>query len=110
MVRLMVYLILGVLCWMPVLAIAEANTYTVVLKDHTFTPNEIKIPANQKVILIVDNQDPTPEEFESSPLRREKVIPGNTKATLSLGPLAAGEYPFVGEFHEDKAIGKIIAE
>lgn len=108
--RLMVYLILGVLCWMPVLAIAEANTYTIVLKDHAFTPNEIKIPANQKVILIVDNQDPTPEEFESSELRREKIIPGNTKATLSLGPLAVGEYPFVGEFHEDKAKGKIIAE
>ena len=32
---------------------AQAETYTIVLKDHAFVPSEIKIPANQKVTLIV---------------------------------------------------------
>jgi len=38
------------------------------------------------------------------------VVSGNSKATLWVGPLPAGEYAFVGEFHEDTAQGKLIAK
>jgi hypothetical protein len=40
----------------------------------------------------------------------EKVIAGHTKGTIWVGPLPAGEYKFVGEFHEDTAQGKLIAK
>lgn len=46
------------------------------IKDHRFTPAEVKAPAGQKIRLVIENQDPTPEEFESYALNREKIVPG----------------------------------
>ncbi len=110
MVRLCVNLVLGALLWIPVLAIAGDATYTLVIKGHKFEPAELKVPAGQKIKITIDNQDPTPEEFESRELKREKVIPGSSKGVLSIGPLKPGSYAFVGEFHENEAKGVIIAE
>ena len=50
------------------------------------------------------------EEFESSVLKVEKVIAGNSRGTVRIGPLAPGRYPFIGEFHEATAKGVVIAE
>ncbi len=91
-------------------AFAEVPEYTIVIKNHKFEPATLEIPADTKVKLIVDNQDPTPEEFESHDFKREKVIKGNAKATINVGPLKAGEYKFFGEFHEATAQGTLIAQ
>lgn len=80
------------------------------IRDHLFLPDEIRIPADQKVKLVVNNRDPTPEEFESYELNREKVIMGNSKAIIFIGPLKPGVYPFFGEFNPTTALGKVIAE
>lgn len=87
-----------------------ANEFTIVLKDHKFTPAEIEVPAGQKIKLIIDNQDATPEEFESKPLHKEKIIPANSKGSIAISPLKAGEYEYVGEYNEEIAKGKIIAK
>jgi plastocyanin len=84
--------------------------FALTIKDHRFDPTEIKVPANQKVKLVVDNQDTTAEEFDSSSLKREKVIAPKSKATIMIGPLKPGRYPFVGEFHEATAKGVVVAE
>lgn len=88
----------------------RADDYVLTIKDHKFTPTELKVPANQRVIITVINEDATPEEFESHILKVEKVIPGKSKATVRIGPLKPGRYPFVGEFHEATAKGVVIAE
>ncbi|MEL0136458.1 MAG: cupredoxin domain-containing protein, partial [Halieaceae bacterium] len=67
----------------------------------------LEIPAGQKVRLLVVNRDPTPEEFESYELNREKVIAGNAKAVIFVGPLEPGDYPFFGEFNPKTAQGVI---
>ena len=93
------------------LALAADNAEpTIVIKDHKFSPAEVHVPAGKRITLTVDNQDTTPEEFESKPLRLEKVIPGGGKGVVRFGPLAKGTYSFYGEFHEDTAQGKVIAE
>ncbi|MGH1456229.1 MAG: DUF6746 family protein [Alphaproteobacteria bacterium] len=84
--------------------------YEIVIKDHKFSPEEIIVPAGQKVKLIIDNQDPTPEEFESHDMNREKVIGGGKKATIFIGPLKPGKYHFFGEFNMDTANGYVIAK
>lgn len=84
--------------------------YEIVIKDHKFSPETLKVPAGEKIKLIVDNQDPTPEEFESHDFNREKIIAGNSKATIFIGPLSAGTYKYFGEFNEATAQGVIIAE
>lgn len=81
-----------------------------VIKNHRFEPAELKVPAGQRVKLVVHNQDSKPEEFESHSLNREKVIPAGAKATIFIGPLRPGRYDFFGEYNEATAKGVVIAE
>jgi len=91
-------------------AAAQEPAITIVIRNHMFEPAEVHVPANKRVTITVLNDDPTPEEFESPQLKVEKVIPGKSKATIRIGPLAPGRYPFIGEFHEATAKGVVIAE
>jgi plastocyanin len=91
-------------------ASAQADDYVLTIKDHRFTPAEIKVPANQRVTITVVNEDATAEEFESSTLKVEKVVAGKSKGVVRIGPLKPGRYPFIGEYHEATAKGVIIAE
>lgn len=80
------------------------------IEKHAFSPAEIRVKAGSPFILVITNKDSTAEEFESKDLRVEKIIPANKTIRLRLPGLKAGTYPFVGEFHESTAKGKIIAE
>jgi plastocyanin len=91
-------------------AAADTVSFQLVLKNHRFEPAELHVPAGKRVELVIENRDPTPEEFESHDLRREKVIAGNSKASVWVGPLPAGEYGFYGEFNQATAKGKLIAK
>jgi len=88
----------------------RAQEFTITIKNHRFTPSELKVPANKRIQLTVVNDDPTPEEFESKEMKVEKVIPGKSKGVVRIGPLKPGRYPFVGEYHEATAKGVVIAE
>jgi hypothetical protein len=87
-----------------------AEDYILTLKDHRFVPEELEVPAGQKIKLIVKNQDASPEEFESKALKREKIVPARKQIVLSIGPLEPGSYEFVGEFHEATAKGRLVAK
>jgi hypothetical protein len=89
---------------------AEEPTASLVIQDHKFQPTELEIPAGKKVALVVKNNDPTPEEFESNQLRREKVIPGGQQAIIYVGPLKPGKYEFFGDFNPTTARGHIIVK
>jgi hypothetical protein len=89
---------------------ADTPVIEIEIKDHLFYPAEIVVPANTKVKLLIINQDPTPEEFESYELNREKVINGSSRTVIFIGPLGAGKYPFFGEFHPGTAQGMVLVE
>ena len=91
-------------------AMAQDAAHTLLIKDHKFQPTEIEIPAGKKIELIVKNEDSTPEEFESTRLKREKVIPGGQQITVSIGPLQPGRYEFLGEFNPKTAYGHIVVK
>lgn len=111
MCRLTVNLILGFLIWLPVLVLAGQEPYTLVIKDHKFEPAQLTIPANAKVKIFIENQDSTPEEFESFELNREKVVTGNGKIVIFIGPLKTGtSYKFFGDFHKDTAQGTLVVQ
>jgi len=88
---------------------AAAPELVLVIRDHLFFPPTLEVPAGVKVRILIDNQDPTPEEFESYELNREKVIPGNSRSVIFIGPLEPGEYPFFGEFYPRTAQGRVVA-
>lgn len=106
-VNLLIIIVL-VFCLAPSL-FAEAD-FSIVIKNHQFEPSKLEIPANKKVKIMIDNQDPTSEEFESHELNREKIIKGNSKAFIFVGPVKPGVYPFFGEFNPKTAQGEIIAK
>jgi len=91
-------------------ALANNPEVALSIRDHRFEPAEVKVPAGQKVKLLVTNHDSTPEEFESHEMNREKLIPAGKTVTIFIGPLKPGRYPFFGEFNEKTARGVVIAE
>ena len=92
------------------MASAADVDFKLVIENHRFQPDTINVPVGQKIKLIIENRDATPEEFESHSLNREKVIPAKSTVTVYIGPLLAGSYPFVGEFNEKTAKGTIVAK
>ncbi len=80
------------------------------LKDHKFTPAEIHVKANVPNVITMTNEDATAEEFDSTALKVEKVVAGNSSGNVRLRPLAPGRYPFMGEYHSDTAQGVVIAQ
>ena len=95
-------------CALP--ALADDAPIALTLKDHKFTPVEIHVKANAPSQILLTNQDSSAEEFDSSSLHVEKVVPGGGKGIVRLRPLAPGRYNFMGEYHSDTAQGVVIAE
>ncbi|MEO8930132.1 MAG: cupredoxin domain-containing protein [Caldimonas sp.] len=103
-------LTLALLVVAPVAFAADAVEVLIAIKNNRFEPAEVRVPANQRVKLIVHNQDASPEEFESRQLSREKIVPAGAKVSIFIGPLKPGRYEFWGEYHEATAKGVVIAE
>lgn len=82
----------------------------ITIKDGRFIPEQLSAPAGRKFRLVIRNEGPGAEEFESVELNREKIIPAGQSAQILLGPLRPGTYPFFGEFHPRTAKGRIVVE
>jgi hypothetical protein len=80
-------------------ALADEPSFAIALKDNQFVPGELRIPSGVKVTLVVRNDNPTPAEFESSELHREKVVTPGQQITVFVGPLDPGRYEFFDDFH-----------
>lgn len=92
-------LALLILCALPARA-QEIPVFRLLMKDHSFDPPRLTVPANTRFVLMVRNGDDTPAEFESAALKVEKIISPGREATVRLGPLKPGEYPFMDDFHQ----------
>jgi hypothetical protein len=79
-------------------------------RNGRFYPETIEAPAGTRFKIVVTNEGPGPEEFESIELRKETVLaPGVTRAVV-FAPLKPGVYRFFGEFHPDTAQGRIVVK
>ena len=95
---------------LPLVALAADAEALLVIKGNRFEPAELRVPAGQRVKLVVHNQDSSAEEFESHDLNREKVVPPGAKTTVYIGPLKPGRYSYFGDYHPATAKGVIVAE
>lgn len=80
---------------------ADDGDVVITIKGGKFVPHEIQIPANQKVRLLVRNQDAMPSEFESSDFHREQIVQAGSEITVFVGPLDPGTYEFFDDFHPE---------
>lgn len=89
---------------------ADLPEVALTLEKHRFEREEIRVKAGKPFWLVVTNKDATPEEVEGKELRVEKVVPGGKTVRILIRALKPGTYPFVGEYHESTAKGRIVAE
>ncbi len=88
----------------------ELPSFQLTAKDGRFSPEKVEIPAGKKIKLVVTNEGPGPEEFESHELNREKMIMPGKSVEIIIGPLKPGAYGFYGEFHPKTAQGQIVVK
>lgn len=93
---------------MPVQA-ADPPVVHLTIKGGRFVPDTLVVPANTRFKLLIRNDGPGPEEFESASLRKEKVLAEGVESFLIFQPLKPGTYTFFGEFHPQTAQGRMIA-
>lgn len=93
-------------------AFAKADKYTVELemKDGDLSPLVLEIPKKTKIRIEVKNTGTQPAEFESTQLRKEKVLAPGAKSVVVIAPLKPGEYEFFDDFHLDHPRGKIVVK
>jgi hypothetical protein len=91
-------------------AATDIPEFTLVIKNHSYQPSELKVPADTKFRIRVTNEDATPEEFESTDFNRETVVLPNHSIVVYVGPLHSGTYGFFGDFHRETAQGRLIVE
>ncbi len=82
----------------------------IVARDGIFTPANLEVPAGQRIKIEIVNEGRTPMEFESLPLKVEKVLGPGATSSVVINPLKPGQYPFFDEFHPDTSKGVIVAK
>lgn len=93
------------------LAMAEQLlTLKLTAKNGRFYPETIEVPSGARFKIVIVNEGPGPEEFESANPRREKVLAAGATSFLVFPALKPGVYPFFGEFHPETAKGQIIVK
>lgn len=88
----------------------QMPSFQLTIKAGRFEPSTLEVPANTRFKLVIKNEGPGPEEFESSELRKEKVLAPGATSFLIFQPLKPGSYKFFGEFHPQTAQGQLIAK
>jgi len=88
----------------------DMPTFNLLIKAGHFIPETLEVPANTKFRLLIKNEGPGAEEFESIELRKEKVLAPGASSFLIFQPMKPGTYKFFGDFHPETAQGRIVAK
>ncbi|BCO28351.1 hypothetical protein MIZ03_3251 [Rhodoferax lithotrophicus] len=88
----------------------ELPTFKLLIRDAHFEPVTLEVPANTKFRLLIKNEGPGAEEFESLELRKEKVLAPGASSFLIFQPLQPGTYKFFSDFHPSTAQGQLLVK
>jgi plastocyanin len=88
----------------------QATEIQLSYKDKKFDPAEISAPANTPIVIKLKNLDAKAMEFESKTLHVEKVVAGNTDATINVRAQKPGRYEFFDEYNEKVARGALVVK
>lgn len=88
---------------------APLPSYELNIRDGHFSPATLQVAAGQRFKIIVNNVGEGPIEFESTPLRVEKVLSPGVSSFVVIHPLKPGRYLFFDEFHRELPQGVIEA-
>jgi hypothetical protein len=100
--------VLAVLAASPTLAAEEMPVFRLEMRDGVMEPSRIEVPADKPFKLEITNTGKTPAEFESGPLKREKVLAAGGSSAIVFRRVETGEYEFFDDFHPE-ARGTLVA-
>jgi plastocyanin len=87
------------LAWVPCAQADDLPTFRLTFKpDGSFEPARLEVPAGRFKIELI-NASNEPVEFESIPLRKEKVLGPGVQSSVVITISKPGEYPFFDDFH-----------
>ena len=89
---------------------APLPTYELSLQDGHFDPPQLVVKADERFKIVLNNIGQGPAEFESTPLRVEKVLSPGVTTFVVIHPLKPGLYPFFDEFNPQLPEGSILAQ
>jgi nitrous-oxide reductase len=74
--------------------------FTIVAKDHTFTPNKLDVTQDDLVKITLTSED-RPASFAIDAYRIIKRVPGNSSITFEFRADQAGTFPFYCNLTKD---------
>ncbi|PHM28711.1 cupredoxin domain-containing protein [Xenorhabdus budapestensis] len=98
------------LIYVPMVIAAEKFTIELEMNNGKLTPPVLNVPAKTPVRIKIRNTGTEPVEFESTQLRKEKVLAPGASSVVVIAPLKPGKYTFFDDFHLAHPVGEIIAE
>ncbi|WP_425283252.1 cupredoxin domain-containing protein [Martelella endophytica] len=107
--RLVAATALGLAMMLPGLALADDPVFTITFNDGEMTPSRLEVPSDSRFEIRLINEGKTPAEFESIPLRKEKVIGPGVETFIVIKYLDPGEYSFFDDFHPDAPPAILVA-
>lgn len=83
--------------------------YVISITSDGFEPARLEVPAGEIVKIVLRNEGITPVEFESTRLKKEKVLGLGVESFIVLRRIPAGEYAFFDDFNPNAGQGVIVA-
>ena len=78
--------------------------------DGGFSPARLRVPAGETVKVVLRNDSKAPVEFESTRLKKEKVLAPGVTSFVVLHRVPAGDYAFIDDFNPAAGKGVIVAQ
>jgi plastocyanin len=102
-------LVFAALLMAPVHADDEV-TVKLSARDGKFFPTELVVPKGRKIRIEISNDGKTPVEFESTELRKEKVLAPGGKSVVVIVAQQPGRYKFFDDFHPTTGQGVLVVK
>lgn len=87
---------------------ADEVTVQLVARDGKFFPAELVVPTGRKIRIEIRNEGRDPIEFESTDLRKEKVLAPDSKSVVVIVAQQPGRYRFFDDFHPKTGQGALV--
>lgn len=88
----------------------EEPTFRIEFSDGKISPLRLEVPARTRFRLELNNAGASPAEFESTELRKEKVIAPGAQTVMVIRTLDPGEYQFFDDFHPGSPPAVLVAK
>lgn len=89
---------------------ADDPVFRIEFEDGKITPQRLEVPAHTRFKIELINKGKTPIEFESTQLKKEKVVAPDSQTFIVFRTLDPGQYEFFDDFHLDAPHAVLVAK